>query len=138
MQANERGEQLHRLSDSYTQLKSDFEYNVQLLDGRDSELAKRDAQLAHHEIKLEEQLALHEHQQQELAAANEGPLLKLPSTLTDILRLSQGYRHLALLIRSSFKWRNPVCEGDSAKAQEIPRHRHHAAFQGRFCNNKGI
>ena len=56
MQAKERGEQLQRLSDSYIQLKSDFEYNVQLLDGRDNELAKRDA---------------------ELAAANEGVLFSL-------------------------------------------------------------
>ena len=74
MQAEERREQLQRLSNSYVQLKSDFEYNVQLLDGRDSEHAKRDAQLAECEAQLQEQQVLHEQLQQELAAANEGAL----------------------------------------------------------------
>ncbi len=86
VQAKTSDEQLHKLSNSYIQLKGDFEYNVQLLDGRDAELAQRDADLAQRDAELsernaelsqcqkqlQEQMALLEQLQQELAAANEG------------------------------------------------------------------
>lgn len=86
MQAKEREEQLRILSNSYIQLKADFEYNVQLLDGRDAELMQRDAelserdaqlaecdaQLAQAQTKLCEQLALQKHLQEQLAKAHEG------------------------------------------------------------------
>lgn len=75
MQVKEREEQLRILSDSYIQLKSDFEYNVKLLDSRDAELAKREADLAESGRQLQVQSALHQQMQEDLARAREGGCL---------------------------------------------------------------
>ena len=57
VQAKTSDEQLHQLSNSYIQLKGDFEYNVQLLDGRDAELQQRDADMAQRDAELSERNA---------------------------------------------------------------------------------
>ena len=72
MQAREREDQLHVLSGSYLRLKSDFEYNVQLLDGRDAELAQRDAELAQSAEEQQKQSLACERLQGELTKAHEG------------------------------------------------------------------
>ena len=72
MQAREKEDQLRILSGSYLRLKSDFEYNVQLLDGRDAELAQRDAALAHLAGEQQKQSIACRRLQEELARAHEG------------------------------------------------------------------
>ena len=72
MQAREREDQLRVLSSSYLRLKSDFEYNVQLLDARDAELAQRDAELAQSAGEHEKHARACKRLQGELTRAHEG------------------------------------------------------------------
>ena len=71
-QAREREDQLRILSGSYLRLKGDFEYNVQLLDGRDAELAQRAAELAQSAGEQQKQALACKQLQGELTTAHEG------------------------------------------------------------------
>ena len=72
MQAREREDQLRILSGSYLRLKGDFEYNVQLLDGRDAELAQRHAELAQSDGEQKKQALACKQLQGKLSRAHEG------------------------------------------------------------------
>ena len=72
MQAREREDQLRILSGSYLRLKGDFEYNVQLLDERDAELAQRHAELAQSAGEQKKQALACKQLQGKLSRAHEG------------------------------------------------------------------
>ena len=95
-QARESEDQLRILSGSYLRLKGDFEYNVQLLDGRDAELAQRDAELAQSAEEQKKQAVACKQLQGKLSRAHEGATFTSVSS-AQISCSTCGLRHYTVL-----------------------------------------
>ncbi len=72
LQLTEREEQLSTVSSRFLQLRQDFEYNLQLLDGRDAELMQYEAEVEGLQSGLEQQGCLVEELQASLSKAQTG------------------------------------------------------------------
>ena len=97
MQAREREDQLQILSGSYLRLKGDFEYNVQLLDGRDAELAQRHAELAQSAGEQEKQALACKQLQGKLSRAHEGATFTSVSSAQTSCSTCGHLRHYTVL-----------------------------------------